>query len=265
MRVGFVFCILTIAGCCFAPKGGAGVQVQTEPLAFLSIPLARDIPTLKISQGWEYSEDERNIHPEISRHFAVDFPGAWGTPIYASANGLAVASYHTFDMIDSQGRTIGYGLGLFVQIWHEESKLYSMYAHLSEVSQDIPYLPPVLENGNWQPRRALYVSVETFKRNAKPVKRGDLIGKMGYTGLRLDYPELPANPPTVNPIKNKTWDPHGAHLHWEVYTRTPDGGKKDQRYDPFGIYGERGLYGDVFTKASGLILAMPDGSPQFAR
>ncbi len=233
---------------------------------FLAIPLAKNAPRLEISQGWDYSDDERNIHPNIPRHFAVDFPEPWGTPIYAPADGLALASYHTFEMTDSQGRTIGFGLGLFIQIWHEPARVYTSYAHLSGLNDKlIPYLPPVLENGGWQPRSALYISVEAFKKKAQSVKKGDLIGFVGYSGLLLGQSEKAGNPPTVNPVVDKTWDPHGPHLHWEVYTRTPDGSRKDQRYDPFGIYGKREDYASVFKKALGLILAETDGSPQFAR
>jgi hypothetical protein len=232
---------------------------------FLTIPLAANAPRHEISQGWNYSQEELDIHPDIPIHYAVDFPEPWGTPLYAPADGLAVASYHTYDMKDSRGRTIGYGLGLFVQIWHEAAQLYSAYAHLSGINNEkIPYMPPEMENGNWQPKKALYVSVDALKETARPVNLGDLIGFVGYTGLRLDYEEVPANPPLVDPQKDKTWDPHGPHLHWTVYTRTSDGGQKDERYDPFGIYGEREAYASVFTNAKGLILANPDGSPRFA-
>jgi murein DD-endopeptidase MepM/ murein hydrolase activator NlpD len=242
------------------------VPAPDPPKAFLTIPLAKGTVPLKVSQGWVYSEDEKNIHPDISTHFAVDFPAPWGTPVYAPADGVALASYHTYDMIDAGGRTIGYGLGLFIQIWHEEAQVYSSYGHLSRInSKLIPYLAPVLEGKNWQPRKALYVPLSTFKVSARPVKKGDLIGYIGYTGLRLGYEEISSNPPSVDPKKDHTWDPHGAHLHWEVYTRTPDGLKKDKRYDPFGIYGEREQYGTVFQKAQGLILSNADTTPQFAK
>ena len=79
---------------------------------------------------------------------------------------------------------------------------------------------------------SLYVSTEEFKKKAKPVKRGDLIG---FSGLRSGYDETPANPTEVDPKKNLTWDPHGAEVHWELYTRTADGWTKLKRYYPFDI------------------------------
>lgn len=240
---------------------------DTERLKpFLAIPIAKNAPRHKISQGWFYSPGEKRIHPDTPTHHAVDFLAKWGTSIYAPADGLAVASYHLFDMIDSKGRTIGYGLGLFIAIWHEGAGVYTSYAHLSGINNElIPYIAPVLENGSWQPRNAIYLPIEQFKMGAKPVKKGDLIGYIGYTGLRLGYDETPANPPTVDPAKDYTWDPAGAHLHWEVYSRTEDGSQKNKRYDPFGLYAERKAYRYVFQRAMGLILPNPDGSPQFAR
>jgi len=245
------------------------------PKPFLAIPLARTAPRLEISQGWLYSEDEAQIHPNFPSpnssypgklvHYAVDFPLPWGTPVYVPADGLALASYHTHDIQDVQGRTIGFGLGLFVQIWHEAARVFSMSAHLSGVDYEaMPYIPPVFENGSWQPKQAINVPLAEFIKNATLFKRGDLLGYVGYTGLRLNYPEEPTKLPAVFPNINKTWDPHGAHLHWEVYTRTPEG-SKDKRFDPFGMYGEREQYADVFTRTGGLILLNPDGSPQFAR
>lgn len=257
--IAFCGLLLLLTGCSSAPSDTEG------PKAFAAIPIAKDAPRHEISQGRFYSPDEVAIHPQISTHYAVDFPEPWGTPVYATADGVAVASYHTFYIIDAQGRRIGFGLGLFIQIWHEQPQVYTSYAHLAGVNDDlIPYIPPTLEDGSWQPRNAIYMPVEQFKRIAKPVKKGDLIGYIGYSGLLL-RDEIPANPPAIDPEIDKTWDPAGAHLHWEMYTRTADGSQKDERYDPFGIYGYREEYGDVFTKATGLILANPDGSPQYAR
>lgn len=249
------FCLLLLVGCSGAPFG------TEAPAPFLDIPIAWDAPRHEVSQGWFYSPGEIVFHPDTETHFAVDFPEPWGTPVYATAKGVAVASYHTHDKV-YPGRTIGFGLGLFIAIWHEGAGVYTSYSHLSGINNElITYIQPTLEKGDWQPRNAIYMPVEEFKKIARPVKKGDLIGYVGYTGLRCGYVETPANPPTVDPTKDHTWDPAGAHLHWEVYTRTPDGLTKDKRYDPFGLYAEREAYGEVFKKAMGLILAEPDGSP----
>lgn len=254
------FCVLLLAGCSGSPSG---IEL---PAPCFSEPVARDAPRHVISQGWLYNLGEIAHHPLVRTHNGVDIPEPWGTPVYAMARGVAVVSYHTHDIEDAQGRKIGFGLGLFVAMWHEGPQLYSLYAHLSGVNDKLPYIAPEEDaKGDWQPRKALYVPVATFVKNARWVNRGDLIGYIGYTGLRDGYPETPANPPTVDPKVNMTWDPAGPHVHVAVFTRTPDGGSKDEQYDLYGMYAERGAYGDVFTKARGLILADADGSPLFAR
>lgn len=237
---------------------------ETKPevtKAIFVLPIARSAPNLKISQGWIYSQDEFVIHPDIPVHFAVDFPEPWGTPVYAPADGWALSSYQTYEIKDANGRTIGYGLGHFVQMYHWAG-LYSSYAHLSGINPKIPFFSPTLKDGNWQPT-VIYTTIAEFKKKAQPVKQGDLIGYVGYSGLLL-RPETASCPPQINPETDPTWDPAGAHLHWEIFTRTPDGATKDKRFDPFGIYGEQGKYDNVFKKAMGLILPSPDGSPEFA-
>lgn len=262
----------------FFPQTGLAAKMDRQPQAtvtpFLAIPLAEDGPRA-ISQGYEYSKDEISFHPEITRHFGIDFKAKWGTPVYAPADGLAVASYHTHYLDSPKKGSIGFGLGLFIQIWHEEAKLYSMYGHLAAIDETaIPYIPPTFnaQTQEWEPRQALYVPLGQFKKQAKPVKRGDLIGLIGYTGLFLDKENEASlimkdsqKPPLFDPKKVKTWDPHGAHLHWEIYTRSADGLKKETRLDPFGIYAKREEYGSVFKKAQGLIIGNPDGTPLFAK
>lgn len=208
---------------------------------------AQDARHIVVSEGWEYGAEKR-IHPSISTHYGIDFPAKWGAPVYADADGWAVASYHTHDMVDAYGRTIGFGLGLFVQIWHPGAKLFTLYAHLSGINPNIPYIPPTFDGRDWQPKAAIFVPVDQFVQQAHQVKQGDLIGYIGYTGLRLGYPETPANPPTVDHSKDKTWDPAGPHLHYEAYSRSPDGSVKQDRYDPTGIYGTTPDYAGLFTR-----------------
>lgn len=268
-RIAFGACIgliIMLVGAGFAKQAAD----EQAPKPFLAEPFDHALAAsgqLSISQGWIYSPDEKEIHQNIPTHFANDIPLPWGTPIYCPADGLAVASYHTYDITnDKTGQKIGFGLGLFVQIWHEKAAIYTLYAHLSNKGATIPYIEPTLENGSWQPRAAIYLPVNEFKKKAVALKRGAILGYVGHTGLRNGYTETPACPATVDPKTQKTWDPHGDHLHWEVYRRVPDGTVKDPnaRFDPHGLNAEREKYTDVFKRASGLILANPDGSPQFA-
>ncbi|OQB06249.1 MAG: Peptidase family M23 [bacterium ADurb.Bin212] len=228
---------------------------------FLTLPFTMGT-RVAISQGWLYSMDEVVIHPGITHHNGVDFACPWGTRVLVPADGVAVASYHTYYMGDFHGRLIGYGLGLFVQIWHPEAQLFTSYAHLSKASKEIPYISPVRQGDSWQPAAAIYVPLEVFLAQGVEVKRGDYLGEVGRTGLLL-HDETPSNPPATK-ATDPTWDPAGDHLHWECYRRTLDGLRKDPeaRCDPFGVYGLREAYN--INKASGLLLAGPKGRPLWA-
>jgi len=101
---------------CFIQGCGHYQEVlKTVPEAFLSIPLEKGF-SFYITQGWKYGADERAIHPDIITHFAVDFAAKRGTPVYAAADGFAIASYHSAYIGEWQGKRIGIGLGKFVQI-----------------------------------------------------------------------------------------------------------------------------------------------------
>jgi murein DD-endopeptidase MepM/ murein hydrolase activator NlpD len=228
---------------------------------FLCLPFASGTNVV-ITQGWQYSPDEVAIHPWISTHYGVDFACAWGTRVLVPANGVAVSSYHTYYMKDAQGRRIGYGLGLFVQIWHPQAKVFTSYSHLASVSEKIPYIAPVRDGGSWIPAAAIYVPLEKFLEQGVKVKRGDYLGEVGHTGLLL-HDETPSNPPTTK-ADDPTWDPAGDHLHWECYKRTPDGLSKVQeaRFDPFGLYSLREAYN--LSCASDLLLAGHEGKPLWA-
>src|SRR5437016_3503715 len=67
-------------------------QAPARQLApFLTLPVEHS----KISEAWFY-DTELRFHPSTTRHAAIDFRAARGTPVYAAADGLAIQSFHTF-------------------------------------------------------------------------------------------------------------------------------------------------------------------------
>ncbi len=85
------------------------------------------------------------IHRVYKMHAGVDFSVPTGTPIYATGDGI----------VDFAGVSSGYGYN--VRIRHPKAKRVTLYAHLSRIPEGI--------------------------RPGTPVKRGDVIGISGNTGL----------------------------------------------------------------------------------
>ena len=195
---------------------------------------------VKITEGWIYSEEEKSIHG-IANHQAIDYSGLRGTPVLASADGYAVStSQIAYLSRIYQGKRVGYGYGNYVIIWHPEKKLYTLYAHLEQAAPDIPYFQPEERSyGGWGPPPTLSLKPEDLLKNAKFVKKGELIGWMGDSGLSWGYDELPRLRP--DPICYPSWDE--PHLHFEVFTINAEG--KKVKLDPYGIYGTAEEYKDV--------------------
>jgi murein DD-endopeptidase MepM/ murein hydrolase activator NlpD len=217
------------------PSQSPAPNRQISP--FLTLPVKNFV----ISEGWDY-DAELPFHPDIPRHFAVDFRVPRGTPVYAAADGFAVQSFQTFylDKLDQPGvhewrknRRLGFGIGHFIQIWHPEQQVFTSYCHLDRVAGIIPYVPPVEEHPGLFNPTVVYQPLEEVLRVSKPVQRGQLIGYVGDTGLSMDYEEKPELP--RNPSLFPSWDL--PHLHFEVYTRNA-AGRKEFRWDPYGIYGK---------------------------
>lgn len=252
-------------------QGCGHQEVKTiVPEAFLSVPLEKGF-SFHITQGWEYGDDERVIHPDIKTHFAVDFAAERGTPVYAAADGFAIASYHLAYIGEWQGKRIGFGLGKFVQIWHPNAGVFTAYCHLENIADTLTdyFIAPEERQSEqgiiWYPVIVNRPLAEIIPLS-KEVKKGELIGYIGDTGLSWDYDETPDLRP--DPLLNPTWDPAGTHLHFEVYDRGEDGNKKN-RYDPFDLYVEAERYqnADGTLNSGQTPLWMLDESerPRFAR
>ncbi|MBL8159533.1 M23 family metallopeptidase [Candidatus Saccharibacteria bacterium] len=210
---------------------------------FLTLPFTeKDMPRdqIKINEGWFYSDQEQSIHG-LPLHRGIDFNAARHTPVVAAADGYAIRSYQA-SVLDRtyEGKPVGYALGEFVQIWHPDSGVYTLYAHLQEAEDDLAYaVSEPVSNTAWNPT-GIYVNTDEFMRIATPVKRGQVIGTVGDSGITWGYTErfdtqsghLYQRDTTLEP----SWDE--THLHFEVYTRSANGLFKDLRFDPYGIYGQ---------------------------
>jgi murein DD-endopeptidase MepM/ murein hydrolase activator NlpD len=230
----------------------------------LLLPFANASGT-EISEGWIYSEVEQNIHHH-QIHFAVDFKLARNTPIYSPVDGYAVSSYQSFylDTLYEEKR-VGYGLGYFVELWDPAAGVFMSLCHLEKISAGIYYMEPKRGYSSgfdtWDPV-LIYKSLEEKLKNATVIKRGDVIGYSGSSGLSWGFQEGPRLVP--NDAELKSWDE--PHLHLEVYTRKLHNKKwvKDKRFDPYGIYSDYKEYSGA-QREMGLWLVDNNGLPLHAK
>ncbi len=255
-------------------KAQAGQKSNQIPKPFLTLPFAeadapRDI--LQISEGWYYSPEEEKISNK-SLHRGIDFSMPRGTPVVAAADGYAVRSFQVADTDEVyQGKTIGFSLGEFVQIWHSEQKVYTLYGHLNKASDDIAYAKTEqLASNTWEPT-GIYAPVDEIMQKATFVKRGQVIGYVGDSGIGWGYSDT-FDLSTKHIVERDyntfpSWDE--THLHFEVYTRTADGRAKQTRFDPFGLYDQvrdgRNPYQNSANNPQNLWQLNKSGQPAYSK
>lgn len=237
---------------------------------FLTLPFTER--RYKITEGWDYSDDEKEIHG-FSGHGAVDFALSRNTPVLAAADGWAIASYSWRRLkLNSRpllyrGKQVGFGLGYFVQIYHPQAKLYTAYGHLCKISPGIKFhAPRKIGDCLWPLGHKLNPENLPQHKWATRVKRGQVIGYVGDSGLTWGYEDYPTRPDYA---KFPSWDE--VHLHFEVFIRV--GSKKIKKYfDPYGIKGRESDYPDFFKKikelgGKGTILWIlgKDNRPRFTK
>ena len=226
------------------PQGLAAKPYLTLPFKQTDLPSVNGVPIYNITEGFRYSRAEQRIHSG-RLHFGIDLAVAYGTPVYAPCDGLAIASYHSIKVrnIDGtvrkyQGKFICYSLGYFVQIKVKGMDRVVQLGHLSNIRPEIPFsLPTRAGNGDWLPSNH-QLSDEKLSHSqwAVPVKTGDPLGWVGYSGMAWGYREYQAGlvrPMVIDPSKKISYDE--PHVHLEEGRRTPEGKKVDQR-DPEDIY-----------------------------
>lgn len=203
----------------------------------------------------------------MSSHGGVDFALPRGTDALAVADGWAIASYFWKPVKNLDGsskvyqdKEVGMGLGYFVQIYHPHIDLYTTYGHLDKISKDIPFHRPIKKKEIFWPIGHKIKPKDLPKYNfAKFVKKGDVIGGVGDSGLTWGYQDDPS------------WDE--PHLHFEVFKRVGSRGNK-KYFDPFGMKATFNDYPDSYrlsnikqTGKKGPVLWRTDqeGMPMFSR
>ncbi len=248
----------------------------------------------EVTQGWIYSQKELDIHGGNPIHAAVDLYAPYGTPVVSPVDGYAIASYHTQWVREGedykedvkpdneeykkpirlyQGKPLRVGLGNFIYIYVPSVNRYIEIAHLSELDSSIPFSPPKYnpKTDGWDPTN-IDVKVEDMPTNPNfiHVKKGDLLGKVGYSGLSLgysDYSEGATRPVVIDPNKDKSWDI--PHVHFEEFYIDQVTKQKGWQRDPYDIYSTFEHYPSAGKKGQmgqqPLWLLDQDGLPQFAK
>ena len=301
-----------------APTGRPADVVQPAS-PFAALPFDSSVaPQLRMTSGWDIAEDERGVIGD-DFHQALDFEGprCW-TPVYAIADGWAVASFQSGiarggkapynpsdpanpdtdwrDPISGKEGWLGYG-GFLVELQTNVQvpgmqNAVAQYFHLAGVNPTIAWLPPEAQadtttwNGkhvkNWYPG-GLRQSQDAIRKIATPVKRGDLIGWLGDTGVNFGYNDWFDPLLHVAWPRNRTaqppWDPQGAgvaspieyacQLHLEFYAGRSATGGKLNKFDGFDLYqrvtGEPGTasYRNPYNPSPGVFIMGPQ--PIFER
>lgn len=207
---------------------------------FLRLPFKKQ--KYNISEGWNYSEEEKLIHGFVG-HGAIDFELPRGTPVLAAAKGWAVSSYFGYFLkregktVLYQGQPLGFGLGYFVQIYHPSVKLFTSYGHLEKVAESIKFHAPKTRGNNLWPVGCKVDPERLAKyRWATKVEQGEGIGYVGDSGLTWGYKDYPVRP---DPRTFPSWDE--VHLHFEVFRRVGSR-KRKIFFDPYGIKSTRKDY-----------------------
>ena len=244
----------------------------TEP--FFVIPLEEVVrPLVVITQGRFYTPEECAWHPAIALHNALDWQVPRDTKVLMPCNGWVMASSHLGHYEDGPRGLIEFSLGDFTQVLEEETGCFHIFGHLNGFNwANVAWERPHFEEGKWKPQ-GIYCSKEEFRERAKYVRRGEVIGYAGDSGLAFNWPyEQEPGKARRDPEKYPSWDPAGVHIHHETFWDRIEGddgkpyGKKSGFFDPTGINGFAPEYVKVLNSpASGLMFADPEtGLPAFA-
>ena len=229
-----------------------GLDGHIDAIPYLTLPLRKQelLDTIRynrdphfnkrrlydITEGTIYSQAEQRIHGKRI-HAAIDYHVPYGTPVAAPACGYAVASYQSAWLREPdgsirtlEGRPIAFGLGYYIQIYVPEVDRYIQLGHLSDLSDVVHFSKPVLEDRDWIPTHYATPLDELTSGKldfVSYVNHGDILGQVGYSGLRWGYDDytLGAEQPVViDPEVHVSYDE--PHVHVEEFYRNQLTGAK---------------------------------------
>lgn len=242
----------------------------------LYLPFSKsDLPKISVGQGWLVNQSETRISRVVA-HQAIDFASDWGTKLYSPGKGWILASWqdgwrrigdnpNVLTHPDT-GEKIAYGGGLFVEILLDDDQRIQIL-HMASLGDEyktnekefVPFSIPQPDNeGGWNPT-GQSLPPEEFKKFARPIEVGELIGTVGFTGLGLGIVTVykgEKRPPVVQKGSFKTWDEVGPHPHVELFKRNNKGTKYARRdilcvyraAPDYSINGEKPLHKDALVK-----------------
>ena len=245
---------LKAAGVALASLALAACTQGQEPVKtipsekYLTLPFReRDLKgQYQITEGWEYSAEEQAIHGQ-KIHLGIDFAVPYGTPVVAPFDGFAMSSYHAHWLMEGdrkrlyQEEPIRFSLGYFVQVYNPRVNRFIQLAHLSDIDPSIPFSKPVYdkEEDNWNPvNHTLTIEQLINHTMVAAIKRGDPLGRVGFSGLALGKEQIEyieeAERPLVLDKPIRSWDE--PHVHFEETFRNQKTGAKEGQRDPYDLY-----------------------------
>jgi len=167
--------------------------MSNTPAPFLN-PIFQENTNFEITEGWLYSKQEVELHG-TKEHKALDFAVPIGTPVLATDDGIAVATFGEYTVPNEDGthRTwknlpIYYGFGLVVQILHKNG-WFSYYGHLHKLIPEFEtagaYYEPIRQDNGDLYTNNLYKPLQEYGKSIQAinVKKGQIIGYSGITGM----------------------------------------------------------------------------------
>jgi murein DD-endopeptidase MepM/ murein hydrolase activator NlpD len=225
---------------------------KVDPTPYLSLPFSKQNNNYNIYQGFIYGADELKIHGGNPVHGGVDYELPYGTEVLAPADGYVLSSYLSHWVKDPetkqprqyQGKPIAYGYGYFVRMYVPSVDRYLDIGHMSEVDVSIPFYPPEKSEDGWDPTSYNLKQDEWVKAEKTIfVKKGTVIGKVGYSGLgwgAMEWQEGATRPIVTDPNTFKSWDK--PHIHLEEFSLNEEKGTKEGLRDPYDIYDTSDFY-----------------------